>query len=127
MDVNVSSTSDKLTDSIHGQSTKIVMVGQSEHAGSFQEFVYNEQLIGAAFGLLADCPSTGSYKVTSAYGTKKIGGLVGKQYDSAGDLERKFFIAGVQFEGLNFTFERASWYKRSLNFTCDWYSEVTLA
>jgi hypothetical protein len=128
-DVKFSAKADEKKVSIHGQANKVVSVGATEYSGSLEEFHYNQSLIAVAYGhQMTASPTTGKEKHTTAFrGMQKIGALVGKRYNAAGTVTRKYFLMGTQFTGIDDTFPTDDFYSRTLSFTADYKTETDLS
>jgi hypothetical protein len=128
-DVKFSAKADEKKVSIHGQANKVTSVGATEYSGSLEEFHYNQSLISVAYGhQMANSPTTGKEKHTTAFrGMQKIGALVGKRYNAAGTVTRKYFLMGTQFTGIDDTFPTDDFYSRTLSFTADYKTETDLS
>lgn len=119
------SKADVKKETIHGQANKIVAVGATEHSGDLEEFHYNQTFVALTLGDQIGTDRTGTKKkLTTAFqGVKKIGALVGKRYVN-GVVTYKWFLIGVQFESVSKDFPKDNFYKRSMKFSCDYWSEA---
>lgn len=128
-DVKADATANVKSASVHGQAVKLTSVGALENTGDMEEFYYNSDLIGLAMGdVFADAPIAGGYKWTNKFtGSRKIGALVGKRYNSSGVCTYKWFLAGAQTTGLGSTHPTEEFYKKSLKFAVDYWLEADLS
>lgn len=128
-DVSFSASPDKSTETIHGQANKVTFIGATEHTATLDELYYSQTFVALVYGTqVTGSPASGDQKWSTAFtGAKKIGALVGKRFDSSGNVTEKWVLAGAQATGLDGSFPSAGAYKRSFSFNVDHVTEVVFA
>lgn len=126
-DVSTNLSIDTKETEVHGQTQKLQKTGAATRTASLEEVDYNDTLVGAIFGdLIANSPVATDVKWTDNFtATKKIGALVGKQYQS-GVLIKKWYLMGCQVSKIDSSFPTADFYTKSMDFLVDYMVSTTL-
>ena len=126
-DVSSNLSIDTKETEVHGQTQKLQKTGAATRTASLEEVDYNDTLVGAIFGdLIADSPVAADVKWTDNFtASKKIGALVGKQYQS-GVLIKKWYLMGCQVSKIDSSFPTADFYSKSMDFLVDYMVSTTL-
>ncbi len=126
-DVSTNLAIDTKETEVHGQTQKLQKTGAATRTASLEEVDYNDVLIGALFGdYISDSPVAADKKWTDNFnGSKKISGLIGKQYQS-GVLIKKWFLMGCQVSKIDHSFPTADYYAKSMDFLVDYMVSTTL-
>lgn len=128
-DVKCTSKADTKKAAVQGQPNKISTVGAVENTADLGELYYNQAFVGACLGdIISGSPTTGMSKWTNkTSGMHKIGALVGKRIVAAtGVVLYKWFLTGAQANEVDGDFPTEDFYKRSMKFDVDYWTEANL-
>ena len=122
-DVSTSWDINEISEDVHGQVNQVKKTGTANQTADLKNLDYTADFLAAFFGdAVAD--ASGNKIYTTRYtGTKKVGAVVGKRQTTAGVINKKYFLYGVQCTKLGKDFPANGMYKDSLTLTVDEYSE----
>ncbi|MCK9592311.1 MAG: hypothetical protein M0Q91_09930 [Methanoregula sp.] len=124
LDVSKTTKASSTKTAVHGQATKITSVGTQETTADFEALRYSQAFITAILGDSATGPTAGESTWTNVWqGFKKIGCLIGKKYNSAGAVTKKWGIIGCQPNELSTSFPTEDNYSDSFKFDVDYMIE----
>lgn len=122
-DVSTSWDVKELTEDVHGQVNQVSKTGTTNQTADLKSLDYTADFVAAFFGDTATDASGNKVYTTKYTGSKKVGAVVGKRQTTAGIVNKKYFMYGVQCTKLGKDFPANGMYKDSLTFTVDEYSE----
>lgn len=120
--VKVSFKIDEITEDVHGQVMKLKKTGATDGTATLDHLDYTAMFLETFFGDAVQDASGNTKYSTKFVGTHK-GNLIGKKYNTALAVVKKYFLFGAQPTGVDKDFPSSGMYKDSLSLAIDDYME----